>query len=447
MPALSLQGLADVNGVDIKSVEKKWDKAKSIAEKAGKKNDHAYIMGIVKKMLDQKNFEFENDTINHQAPVDPMVKPTVERREIEIGDGKTRELIDIHNVPMFSINDKKLDERTGKRIEINEKDLDLAVANFNEEKNVNNYLPPIKEDHTLNGPKIGLVDNVKRIGGWVYGTMKNILPEYFNEVISKGKFSYRSMEYLPKSKRFVGLALLGSAPPEIKMPPLEHDALTFAEGRESVLCYGKFNYTGEKEMPEEKKEEKVDINKAFKGLSDEDKKKFMASFKMKFQDEEKPKEKDEKKDEDKKDEEKTFTEETDEKVETFSELYPEVADKLQKYEDENRALKEEFITMKSNERMIKFEADVKDLATRKAVDVTEMLEEAKGKSDKELAWMLAFAEKTAQEIPVNVSYHDVPYEGAATTTKVEKIQKYADEKKLSFSAAYEEILQNDINID
>lgn len=51
MPAASVAAFARRTGRPVASVEKLWNKAKDLAAKAGRKDDFAYITGILKRML------------------------------------------------------------------------------------------------------------------------------------------------------------------------------------------------------------------------------------------------------------------------------------------------------------------------------------------------------------------------------------------------------------
>lgn len=51
MPTSVVRSFAAQAGKTVKAVEKLWNKAKKLAAKAGRKEDYAYIVGILKKML------------------------------------------------------------------------------------------------------------------------------------------------------------------------------------------------------------------------------------------------------------------------------------------------------------------------------------------------------------------------------------------------------------
>jgi len=51
VPVPALQPLATKSGKSLQAVEDLWSRAKAQAEKAGHKEDFAYIMGILKRML------------------------------------------------------------------------------------------------------------------------------------------------------------------------------------------------------------------------------------------------------------------------------------------------------------------------------------------------------------------------------------------------------------
>ena len=51
MPADLVKSFAEKTGKSVQEVEKLWDTAKELADKAGHKEDYAYITGILKKML------------------------------------------------------------------------------------------------------------------------------------------------------------------------------------------------------------------------------------------------------------------------------------------------------------------------------------------------------------------------------------------------------------
>ena len=78
MPVTFVQKLAKEMGYDLKDLESKWDKAKSIAEKEGKKEDWKYIMGIFKQMLkDSAKIKKEAININEVTTVANMLDTTV----------------------------------------------------------------------------------------------------------------------------------------------------------------------------------------------------------------------------------------------------------------------------------------------------------------------------------------------------------------------------------
>ena len=51
MPASLVKSFATQTGKTVKAVEKLWAKAKELATEAGRKEDYAYIVGILKRML------------------------------------------------------------------------------------------------------------------------------------------------------------------------------------------------------------------------------------------------------------------------------------------------------------------------------------------------------------------------------------------------------------
>lgn len=57
MPTPYVKKLADKHGVPVSQVEKKWDKAKKIAEDEGHKDNWAYITGVVKRMMNESSLE------------------------------------------------------------------------------------------------------------------------------------------------------------------------------------------------------------------------------------------------------------------------------------------------------------------------------------------------------------------------------------------------------
>lgn len=54
MPAAAVKSLAKKAGISAAKAEDRWEKAKSLADNAGRKDDFKYVMGIFKKSLGMK---------------------------------------------------------------------------------------------------------------------------------------------------------------------------------------------------------------------------------------------------------------------------------------------------------------------------------------------------------------------------------------------------------
>jgi len=65
MPAAVVKSFAQKSGKTVSAVEKLWQKAKAAAAKAGRKEDYAYIVGILKRML-----RIESQAEGEESPSD-----------------------------------------------------------------------------------------------------------------------------------------------------------------------------------------------------------------------------------------------------------------------------------------------------------------------------------------------------------------------------------------
>lgn len=107
MPSAVVKSFAKQTGKSVKDVEKLWDKAKKEASKMGRKDDYAYITGILKNMLginesysddykkishafiqsnftNFKEFEIESEddgTISTDLKVKPEGSPKVKKKD------------------------------------------------------------------------------------------------------------------------------------------------------------------------------------------------------------------------------------------------------------------------------------------------------------------------------------------------------------------------------
>lgn len=106
MPQAYVQKLAKEKGMSIASAEKKWDRAKELANEEGKKDDFAYITGIFKKMMkEQKTYKQLTEQISRS-----------QLKAIERGLDKLFSKVDVDVEFTKHFLDRLNDKRNGKDI-------------------------------------------------------------------------------------------------------------------------------------------------------------------------------------------------------------------------------------------------------------------------------------------------------------------------------------------
>ena len=124
-----------------------------------------------------------------------------------------------------------------------------AATAFNAEK-AQGHLPALaighKESATAEQPRIGDLDNMRRVGDTVVVDLTNIQKAEFDANLKTRKYPARSVELDPMSGKIRALSLLGKTPPFHKMPLLafgegvETETLYFEEAGDGVLEPSKF---------------------------------------------------------------------------------------------------------------------------------------------------------------------------------------------------------------
>ena len=95
-----------------------------------------------------------------------------------------------------------------------EPDLDALVRNFNPAQ----HEPPVVGGHPEdNAPAYGWVSGLKRMGGALFATLKQV-PEKFAALVQSGRFKKRSVSFYttPQGPVLRHLGFLGAMPPEVK---------------------------------------------------------------------------------------------------------------------------------------------------------------------------------------------------------------------------------------
>lgn len=140
----------------------------------------------------------------------------------ENGDGT----VDVLNVPVFKVHHDR-------KYVCDEAWLDRCVADFLHQKidsieaaNGNAkyaMLPSVTIGHTPESadapepPRVGFVDNLRRIGKVLYADFVNISKHAW-EQIKRGDFPYRSAEVIPSKHRLTNVSLLGGRYPHFSLP-------------------------------------------------------------------------------------------------------------------------------------------------------------------------------------------------------------------------------------
>ena len=447
---------------------KSRDQAIAIAlEEAGRSKDFAFFDKIFQS---EEKEDMKYGELHQVAWDDSFPDPKVELK----GD-----FVDIHNIPLFVVNNSWIHPVTGKREDFTREDIDDTISSFNAEKSGAKMLPPITRGHldeeedqkTEKGESIGLVDNLKRIKDWLFGSMVNIRREFFDEKIKTGALGYRSVGITKTAKecKLKDLALLGGIRPGIKMPPLRgqmFDVVTttnFSENSEGeilIVSFAQLNQLKEiskmaidmkkfkamfEEMDDEQKKEVKEFIGQTAGVDDDkEKKKDKEEKDRLFEEGEEKKEKEVKgKEETEKKEKMERAEQAEGVTMRFAEAFPDEAATLSKLKDRNGALEntvigfKQVLAKKEKETTdVKFKAEIAKVAYVKAIDAEKVFEFAKDFDGDKRKEFLEFSAANAPDLPYGESYFSqaIPESIVGSKTESEKndaiVMKYCEENGL-----------------
>lgn len=242
MPIPLLRKASEETGKSIPELESLWEKAKEKASGEGHSEDWGYVTSIFKGLAGFAE-SYSVTLVDEQFGQPAFDFDNAPKTETKIQNG----MVKISNVPMFSVNNHKktFNYETGEvePVEITLQDINTMVTNFKRKKTQLGYLPPVERDHKCFGPAIGKVDNLFEKSGWLFGDIVDMPIEAFCE-LKKDGYAYRSIVYDGDNQELFNLAMLGSAPPSIKMPPL-----AFSEAKSNMkVIISEIPFTQENEM-------------------------------------------------------------------------------------------------------------------------------------------------------------------------------------------------------
>ena len=151
----------------------------------------------------------------------------------------------IQGVPIFEMH-------TDRGFPCNTEWMNAAIKNHLHHKE-GGYRPTIFVGHNVRGQEkesVGFLDNLVLRGKRLYADYVRV-PKIMKEKIARNAFPSRSVEILPKSKRILALALLGSTTPHFPLPQMTYEE----EDNETHLF---FRSPEMAEMTEEQKKELYD---------------------------------------------------------------------------------------------------------------------------------------------------------------------------------------------